>query len=167
MIRIRNPRRRLMFSLTLGRHARPRFGAFRDPIRLQDLNRRLHNPTALGLKHGIEALPELAIVIPNHKAHSRTVGECPGDPCTDAAHVLFTSGDAWRAGARDSGARGPSGSHDDAAVYAPESRGARQRVMSRSSPEPMVMRHARSNSAIRQGAVGDESVHPCRPRRDR
>jgi hypothetical protein len=43
----------------------------------------------------------------------------------------------------------------------------RDPVMFRSSAEPMVRPHARSNSAIRQGAVGGESLHPCRPLRDR
>jgi integrase len=38
-------------------------------------------------------------------------------------YVLFASGDAWSAGARDSGARGTSGPQHDAAVHAPESGG--------------------------------------------
>ena len=37
--------------------------------------------------------------------------------------------------------------------------------MSRSSAEPMIMPRARSNSAIRQGAVGGESAPPVRPLR--
>ena len=54
--------------------------AFRDAIRLRDLNRRQNDPAALGLKYGIKALPELAIVIPNDKTNwLRTLGECPGD----------------------------------------------------------------------------------------
>src|SRR5438094_5427726 len=40
-------------------------------------------------------------------------------------------------------------------------------VMSRSSAEPTVMPRARSNSAVRPGAVGGESLQPCQPRRDR
>jgi hypothetical protein len=41
-------------------------------------------------------------------------------------HVLFASDDARRAGTRDSGIGRESGAHDDAAVHAPQSRGARQ-----------------------------------------
>jgi Phage integrase family len=44
-----------------------------------------------------------------------------------APHVLLAPGDAWRAGSRNSGAgRAPEPDHD-AAVHAPQSRGARQR----------------------------------------
>ena len=42
-----------------------------------------------------------------------------------AAHVLFTPGDAGRAGAGDSGAGGSPGPGDDAALHAPEPGGAR------------------------------------------
>ena len=43
-----------------------------------------------------------------------------------SAHVLFAPGDAWRAGAGDSGTRRSRGSDDDPALHAPESRGARR-----------------------------------------
>ena len=43
------------------------------------------------------------------------------------SHVLLAPGDAWRAGARDSGARRAHGFVDDAALHAPEPGGTRQR----------------------------------------
>lgn len=66
-----------------------------------------------------------------HREASRRTGGATRTDCAErctspAAHVLFTSGDAGRAGAGDSGARGPSGSHDHAAVHASQSRGAGQ-----------------------------------------
>ena len=66
-----------------------------------------------------------------HREASRRTGGATRTDCAErctspTAHVLFTSGDAGRTGAGDSGARGPSGSHDHAAVHASESRGAGQ-----------------------------------------
>ena len=76
------------------------------------------------------AIGWIAAVGRRREASRRTRGAAGADRAerraSTAAHVLFASGDAWRAGAGHSGARGAPGSHDDAAVHAPQSRGARQ-----------------------------------------
>src|SRR6516225_6945444 len=54
--------------------------ALGDPVRLWDLNRRPYDSGAFGLKHGIEAVRELAVVITNQKTNRlRPVAERPRD----------------------------------------------------------------------------------------
>src|SRR2546427_9484730 len=53
---------------------------FRDPIRLRCLNRRTNDSGALRLKHWVEAVRELAIVIANQKTNwGRALSERPCD----------------------------------------------------------------------------------------
>src|SRR6185503_10168546 len=59
------------------------------------------------------------------RARRASGADCAEWGAPAAAHVLFTSRDAGRAGARDSGAGGTQGSVDDAALHAPQSGGAR------------------------------------------
>jgi len=90
----------------------------------------ISRPPALAIAARVVSGGWLADVGGHRQAPCGTRGATRAD-CTErraptAAHLLFSSRDAGRAGPRDSGARGPSGSHDDAAVHAPQSRCSRQ-----------------------------------------
>jgi hypothetical protein len=108
-------------------HHKPLYAAIGEP---DNRNRR-----RVTIDRAIERLMILAGVLGDQAAHAegpsgagptdRQTGEREAGDSHPSAPVLLSSGDAWRAGKGDPGARGTSGHRHDAAVHAPESCGAR------------------------------------------